>query len=150
MVANTTVQTTITDIGLQTTSTYISTMVDNITQTIVDQTSTSGSTNELDPTKKKVKQAFDIALVVCVCVAMLAIGAVIKLDNIKAHFRRPIGMVIGLVCQFIVLPGVTFGIAHALQLSQWRAIGVILMGTSPGGSVSNMLTYYMDGDVPLR
>ena len=150
MVANTTVQTTITDIGLQTTSTNISTMVDNITQTIVHQTTTSGSTSELDPTKKKVKQAFDIALVVCVCVAMLAIGAVIKLDNIKAHFRRPIGMVIGLVCQFIVLPGVTFGIAHALQLSQWRAIGVILMGTSPGGSVSNMLTYYMDGDVPLR
>ena len=150
MVANATVQTTATDNGLHTTSTYISTMLDNITQTIVDQTSTSGSTSELDPTKKKVKQAFDIALVICVCVAMLSIGAVIKLDMIKAHLRRPIGMVIGLVCQFIVLPGVTFGIAHALQLSQWRAIGMILMATSPGGSVSNMLTYYMDGDVPLR
>ena len=92
----------------------------------------------------------NVMLVAIVCVVMASLGCTIKPDVLKAQFRRPVGLIIGLVCQFIVYPAITFGLAHALKLEKWNAIGMILLGTSPGGSASNILTYYCDGEVTLR
>ena len=129
-------------------STTISDILANVTTALSIQTNGTGA--EPDPVKAKIKEVFNIAVLIVLCVLMMSIGAVIKLDMIKAHFRRPVGIIIGMVCQFIVLPVVAFGLAHALQLERWSAIGMILIGTTPGGSTSNMFTFYVDGDVPLR
>ena len=102
---------------------------------------------ELKGTMKKVS---DFTLIAIVCVVMASLGCTIELGALKTHLRRPVGLLIGLVCQFIVFPATTFGLAHALQLEKWHAIGMILLGTAPGGHVSNILTYYCDGDVTLR
>ena len=131
-------------------TTTISDILNNATEALSNQTDGPGGGHELSPTKAKVKQIFDILIIILICVIMMSVGAVVKLDMLKAHFRRPVGLIIGMVCQFIILPGVTFGLAHALQFERWNAIGMILIGTTPGGSLSNMYTYYIDGDVPLR
>ena len=107
----------------------------------------TGGNVQLKETMKTVSNRLLIAIV---CVVMTSLGCTIKLGVLKSHFRRPVGLVIGLVCQFIIFPAVTFGLAHVLRLEKWLAIGMILLGTAPGGHVSNILTYYCDGDVTLR
>ena len=96
------------------------------------------------------KKVFDISLIVAVSFTMLCLGCTIEWKILKSHLRRPTGIIIGLVCQFIVFPAVAFGLAHALQLSKWNAVGMILLGTSPGGTSSNIFTFYCQGDIPLR
>ena len=100
--------------------------------------------------KTTMKTVSDNLLIVIVCAVMVSLGCTIKLEVLKIHLRRPYGLIIGLVCQFILFPPITFGLAHALQLEKWHAIGMILLGTAPGGHVSNILTYYCDGEVTLR
>ena len=132
-------------------TTMFANISNNVTETLSYQTTTSNGTEDVvDQEKAKLKQIFDIVLIVSVCLVMMALGCTVQLEILKAHLRRPIGMIIGLVSQFIVFPAVTFGLAHALRLEKWNAIGMILLGTSPGGALSNLLTYYCDGDVTLR
>ena len=124
---------------------------DNVTMSWINATTSANATgtenNAMDATFQSI---INIMLVVIVCVVMASLGCTIKPDVLKAQFRRPVGLIIGLVCQFIVYPAITFGLAHALKLEKWNAIGMILLGTSPGGSASNILTYYCEGEVTLR
>ena len=121
---------------------------------ITDATNFTNATDDASESEPEVnaflKKLFDILLIVIVCIVMASLGCTIKLQTLKAQLRRPVGIIIGLVCQFILFPAITFGLAHALKLEKWNAIGMILLGTCPGGSVSNILTYYCEGDVTLR
>ena len=145
----------------------ISAILDNLTSTSqpgltsTDPTNITGNglnvtstTDSSDGAKKDLnvllQQIFDVSLIVCVCITMCALGCTMERKTLKDNLRRPTGILIGLVCQFIAFPAVTFGLAHALQLSKWNAIGMILLGTSPGGSASNLFTYYCQGEVTLR
>ncbi|KAJ8301611.1 hypothetical protein KUTeg_020598 [Tegillarca granosa] len=107
--------------------------------------STNSGTN-INPTLKK---ALDVLLIAVMALIMLSLGCTIKLSVLKQEIRRPIGVGIGLLCQFILFPAVTFGLAHALRLQQWDALGMIMLGTCPGGSISNLATYWSGGDVAL-
>ena len=124
---------------------------DNVTMPWINATTPANATGTENSAMDATFQSIiNIMLVVIVCVVMASLGCTIKPDVLKAQFRRPVGLIIGLVCQFIVYPAITFGLAHALKLEKWNAIGMILLGTSPGGSASNILTYYCDGEVTLR
>ncbi|KAJ8301610.1 hypothetical protein KUTeg_020597 [Tegillarca granosa] len=121
--------------------------------TIVDNCSTEASTNVsknvgpyIDPMLNK---ANDVILITLMAVIMLSLGCTIELSVLKQEIRRPIGVGIGLLCQFILFPAVTFGLAHAFRLQQWDALGMIMLGTCPGGSISNLATYWSGGDVAL-
>ena len=96
------------------------------------------------------KLAFDVVIKITLIVIMLGMGCTIEIDPLLKHLRRPTGIAIGMVSQFIVLPLVTFGLAHALQLDAIAALGMLVMGSCPGGSTSNIFSYWVDGDVPLR
>ena len=123
----------------------------NIATDTINQTNVTDSVSESElELNAFLKKLFDILLIVIVCIVMASLGCTIKLKTLKAQLRRPVGIIIGLVCQFIIFPAITFGLAHALKLEKWNAIGMILLGTCPGGSVSNILTYYCEGDVTLR
>ena len=125
----------------------------NVTMNVLNHTSntmTTASNDTGDNTKALVKQIFEILIIIAVCVIMIALGCTIEIKTLKAHLRRPIGIIIAVVCQFIAFPGIAFGLAHALQLDKWNAIGMILLASSPGGSSSNIFTYYCEGEVALR
>jgi BASS family bile acid:Na+ symporter len=47
------------------------------------------------------------------------------------------------------MPLIAFGLAQALQLPAPMAIGLVLVGCTPGGTTSNMFTYYAGADVAL-
>jgi len=49
---------------------------------------------------------------------------------------------------FILVLGL--GLSQFFRLSQAEAIGVIIQSTSPSGIYSNVISFYLDGDLNLR
>ncbi|KAJ8301534.1 hypothetical protein KUTeg_020521 [Tegillarca granosa] len=101
---------------------------------------------DIDPS---VKKTLDILLVVIMAIVMLSLGCTVELAHLKSELKRPIGMCIGMFCQFIIFPPIAFGLAHALQLKQYDALGMVMLATCPGGHISNIATYWSNGDVAL-
>ena len=53
------------------------------------------------------------------------------------------------IAQFTLMPLIAFVLTKVFQLPTEIAVGVILVGTCPGGTSSNVMTYLSKGDVPL-
>lgn len=66
------------------------------------------------------------------------------------HLKRPFGILVGMFCQFIMMPLIAFGLLSVMKLSGLYAIGMLIVACCPGGTVSNIFAYFCDGDVPLR
>ncbi|KAK3601111.1 hypothetical protein CHS0354_024832 [Potamilus streckersoni] len=97
-----------------------------------------------------VQNVIDILLMILMAMVMMALGCTIQPVEIKQQLRRPFGMGMAMFCQFILYPAMMFGLAHALQPGKWDAIGMILLGTCPGGALSNIITFWAGGNVALR
>jgi bile acid:Na+ symporter, BASS family len=93
-------------------------------------------------------------LTVAVLPAALAVIMVtLGLSLRPADFRRvvvfPRGIAIGLANLTIISPLLAFAVATAFDLSPKLAVGLVLLGASPGGTMANMLTHLARGDTAL-
>lgn len=59
--------------------------------------------------------------------------------------RSPKAPLIGLGCQFVLLPAATWMLTRLLQVEPSMALGMILVAACPGGSFSNIMTYLSRG-----
>jgi bile acid transporter len=82
-------------------------------------------------------------------VIMLGMGASLTFKDFAIALRKPQGIFVGLICQYGIMPALAFGLATALQLPPAYAVGLILMGCMPGGTTSNIFTYFSKGDLSL-
>jgi len=82
-------------------------------------------------------------------IVMFGMGLTLKPNDFKVVFSRPRDIIIGFLAQFTLMPLIAFVLVKAFRLSPELAIGVILVGTCPGGTSSNVMTYLSHGDVPL-
>ncbi|SFJ55745.1 bile acid:sodium symporter family protein [Thermoflavimicrobium dichotomicum] len=82
-------------------------------------------------------------------IVMFGMGLTLSVDDFKEVFRRPKEVAIGVVGHFIIMPLVAFILAIALHLPPDVAIGVILVGSCPSGTASNVMTFLAKGDVAL-
>lgn len=82
-------------------------------------------------------------------VIMFGMGMTLSLDDFKRVAMRPAAVGVGVGAQFMVMPLLAFGIARLLRLPPELAVGFILLGASPGGTASNVITYLARGDVAL-
>lgn len=80
---------------------------------------------------------------------MLGMGASLTPRDFGSALRHPKGMVIGFVSQFGIMPLVAFTMAVVLQLPPEYAIGALIMGSVPGGTTSNIFTYFSKGNLAL-
>jgi BASS family bile acid:Na+ symporter len=76
-------------------------------------------------------------------------GMTLTVEDFKNIIRNPKGIFIGVCAQFLIMPTVAFGLVKAFGLPPEIAIGVILVGTCPGGTASNVIAYLAKGDVAL-
>jgi len=88
-------------------------------------------------------------LAVLLLVLMTGIGSTLSAAQFRAIVRRPRGVLIGLASQFGWMPLIAFGLARGLELPTPMAIGLVLIGCTPGGTTSNLFTYYARADVAL-
>lgn len=88
-------------------------------------------------------------LAIMIFLIMLGMGSSLTVNDFKAVFRKPRGVLIGFMSQFGLMPFIAFTLASLLNLHPAFAIALILIGCLPGGTTSNMFTYFSRGSVAL-
>lgn len=81
--------------------------------------------------------------------AMLGMGATLTASDFKDVLREPRSVTIGIVLQLILVPLAAFLFIKGLGLSGGIAVGIALIAAIPGGTTSNIFTYFAKGNVPL-
>ncbi|XP_069006819.1 sodium/bile acid cotransporter 4 [Embiotoca jacksoni] len=83
------------------------------------------------------------------CFTMLGLGCTVEVSQLGEHIRRPIGVLLALVCQFVIMPLVAFLLALAFSLDDVAAMAVLLCGCCPGGNLSNIMSLLVNGEMNL-
>ena len=82
-------------------------------------------------------------------IIMFGMGLTMKPRDFAPVFTRPKDILIGCAAQFIIMPSLAFGLSRLFGLDPALTAGVVLVGTCPGGTASNVITYLSKGDVAL-
>lgn len=82
-------------------------------------------------------------------VVMFGMGLTLKPEDFILVFKKPKDILLGCVAQFTIMPLLAFALGKAFGLEAGLLAGVILVGTCPGGTSSNVITYLSKGDVAL-
>lgn len=82
-------------------------------------------------------------------VVLFTMGTTLKVDNFVNVFRHPREIVVGISAQYIIMPLLAFVLASLFSLDAALTVGIILVGTVPGGTASDVITFLANGDVAL-
>lgn len=82
-------------------------------------------------------------------VIMLGMGASMTWRDFLIAFRKPKGILIGLLSQYMVMPFLGYALAVLLGLPPAMAVGLILIACMPGGTTSNIFAYFSRGVLAL-
>jgi bile acid:Na+ symporter, BASS family len=85
-------------------------------------------------------------------VIMLGMGLTLSLDDFKQVLKIPRAGIIGVICQFVIMPLLGWGIGILLRLSEidpLLAVGLILVACCPGGTASNVVAFLARANVAL-
>ncbi len=82
-------------------------------------------------------------------VIMFGMGMTLKTSDFKIIFTKPKPVLLGVIAQYTIMPLLAYVISTVFKLPPQLAVGVILVGTCPGGTASNVITYLAKGDVAL-
>jgi len=94
--------------------------------------------------------AFEQALLaLMIFVIMLGMGASLTPRDFYLALRRPYGLAIGVVSQYGFMPLIGFCLVSVLVVPETIAIGILIMSCMPGGTTSNIFTYFSRGNLAL-
>lgn len=82
-------------------------------------------------------------------VVMLGMGLTITIEQLQSLRQASKAVVLGVLLQFTIMPLLGWLAATVLRLPPMLALGVILVGASPGGTASEVITFLARGDVSL-
>jgi len=82
-------------------------------------------------------------------VVMLGMGLTLRFENFIEICKRPKVISVGVLLQFIFMPMIAFLVSVILDLEESLLIGMVLVGSCPGGTASNVICYLSRGDVAL-
>lgn len=105
----------------------------------------------LDPVKINFsKGGMDIINIVLALV-MYGVALGIKPSMFKRVFMKPKSAILGLVCQLILLPALTFLLVIVFNdsITPMVAMGMMLVASCPGGNISNFMTQLSRGNSEL-
>lgn len=80
-------------------------------------------------------------------IIMLTMGLTLTTEDFKILARRPLDIFIGACAQFIIMPGLAWLLVRVWHLEPALALGILLVGSCPGGVSSNIMSYLCHGDV---
>lgn len=93
--------------------------------------------------------AIQVLLPVALFVILFSLGLALVPDDFRRVVRYPRGVAIGLGNLLLVSPLLAFSLAIVFRLPPELAVGMVLLGASPGGTTANMLTHLARGDTAL-
>jgi BASS family bile acid:Na+ symporter len=81
--------------------------------------------------------------------AMLGMGATLRVRDFVEVLRQPRGILTGIATQLVAMPLLALALGRGFGLAPGLAVGLILVAAVPGGTMSNVLTFFARGNVPL-
>ena len=88
-------------------------------------------------------------LPVAIAVIMCSLGLTLTPADFRRVFVAPRGVAIGMLNLALISPLLAFAMAELFELPAELAVGLVLLGASPGGMMANMLTHLSRGDTAL-
>lgn len=82
-------------------------------------------------------------------IIMFGMGLTLAPADFKILGEHPKAVLIGVIAQFLIMPLTAYALAVGFNLPPEIAVGVILVGSCPGGTASNVITYLARGNVAL-
>lgn len=82
-------------------------------------------------------------------VIMCSLGMTLTLADFRRIFVAPRGVLIGMLNLALISPLLALVMAELFGLPPELAVGLVLLGASPGGMMANMLTHLSRGDTAL-
>ena len=92
---------------------------------------------------------FQSAIIPLLGIVMLGMGMTLRPENFRDIVSRPRVIAVGVVLQFLLMPLIAFLVSLLLALPESLLIGMVLVGSCPGGTASNVICYLAKGDVAL-
>lgn len=80
---------------------------------------------------------------------MFGMGTSMSLKDFTAVIKTPKGVILGVVSHFIIMPTLGFTLANISGLPLEVAAGLILIGCSPNGLASNVISYLAKANLAL-
>ena len=80
---------------------------------------------------------------------MFGVALDLRVADFKRTLKTPKPALIGLACQFFLLPAFTYLLVLIVQPRPSIALGLFLIAACPGGNLSNFLTHFAKGNTPL-
>ena len=80
---------------------------------------------------------------------MFGMGTTIRLDDFRDVWKKRRIVFLAALVQFTVMPGLGVAISSLLSLPEEAMIGMVLVGSCPGGTASNAIVYLARGNVAL-
>lgn len=82
-------------------------------------------------------------------IIMFGMGTSLSVQDFYGVIKMPKGVLIGVVCQFTIMPFVGFGVASLFSFPTEIAAGIILIGSCPSGLASNVMSYLAKANLAL-
>lgn len=82
-------------------------------------------------------------------IIMFGMGSQMSFRDFAGVVKMPKGVLLGLTCQFTIMPIVGFSIATAFGFPPEIAAGIILVGSSPSGLASNVMSFIAKANLAL-
>lgn len=80
---------------------------------------------------------------------MFGMGTALSVQDFAGVIKMPKGVLVGLLCQFVIMPVTGISLALVFGLPAEIAAGVVLIGSSPSGVASNVMTFLAKGNLAL-
>ena len=82
-------------------------------------------------------------------IILFTMGTTLKAENFVNVFRNPKEIAVGISAQYIIMPLIALTLANIFSLNTALTVGLIMVGTVPGGTASDVITFLAKGDVAL-
>lgn len=112
--------------------------------------------------RKKTIQSklFSYSVAILVSLAYINMGCALDLKVVKDTLKKPIGPIIGFICQYMFMPLTAFalgfvfpaaasGVPGGISTTAPMRLGLFVTGCSPGGGASNIWTVMFGGNLDL-
>jgi BASS family bile acid:Na+ symporter len=90
-----------------------------------------------------------VLLPAAIAVIMFSLGLTLTRDDFRRVLIAPRGVAIGMLNLALISPLLALAMADLFNLEPELAVGLVLLGASPGGMMANMLTHLARGDTAL-
>jgi len=92
---------------------------------------------------------FDYAMKLSLIMSTAVFGCELDVKIMKHYIKNPLGPLIGIACQYCIMPGIAFSAKYIFNIPQYIDYGLLAYASCPGGGASNIYTSLLGGEINL-